>query len=694
MKRRVTRIVVAVGIGVLGMAAVGVWLWPRAVEHSIDYKMPGNPGPKIAAAEAAAIERRERVVAQTVWRKELEAQEHGRVFEDFWDALNAGTNAARKWEVVENFRFGEVALGQGRVKESLAHGIERWVPAKGEKLESPHVDFYEGFEGWMERVREWKAAGWGIMQCEFRQNAFDPQTNDVAAKSRFYFSAHLTNAAPARAVVEGDLLVEWNLRVDKGPPAVRRVDASRLDVAVRNGPPAFVEVLNETFDPPDLSASIEPLLVYDLDRDGLPEIALPTINRVYRWRNHRFEHGTFSAKPVREITAGLLADFDSDGITDFVYANFQGIHLQKGTGDGKFNSGGRRLIDLPDGLAGPRAMSCGDMDGDGDLDLFVGQYKGPFIDGNMPTPYYDANDGYPSFVLMNHAGNLLDVTMGFKRLRRVYAASFVDLNGDGKLDLIVTSDFAGVDVYRGDGGGKFTDVTAQWIDQPRLFGMGHAIGDFNRDGLLDLIVTGMNSATADRLDWLGLNRPQSKLDPGMRKTMAYGTGVYIGMEDGVFKLQRNFVNVTRSGWAWGAAACDLNNDGFQDIYVANGMESSKTVRDYDLEFWLHDIFVGNSKGSAAQKLYFTSKGQATRGQGWSYGGFEKNRCFLNVGGAKFLETAHLFGVALEEDCRNLVVTDVNGDGKEDIVVTSIKVRPTASMPTRIRRSCSARTPIG
>ena len=139
VKLRISRIVVAVGVAVLGMAGVGVLLWPRPVEHSIDYKMPGNPGPKIAAGQAAAIERRERVVAQTVWRKELEAQEYGRVFEDFWDGVIGATN---KWEVVERFGFGEIALGEGRVKENLPHGIERWVPR--EKLESPHVDSYEG----------------------------------------------------------------------------------------------------------------------------------------------------------------------------------------------------------------------------------------------------------------------------------------------------------------------------------------------------------------------------------------------------------------------------------------------------------------------------------------------------------------------------------------------------------------------
>src|SRR5436190_2009140 len=92
MKPRLRRIGLGVLAGVLMMAGAAYLFWPHLVEHQVDYKMPGNPQPKIAAAQAAAIERRERLVEQTIWRKEMEAQEHGRVFEDFWDALNAATN--------------------------------------------------------------------------------------------------------------------------------------------------------------------------------------------------------------------------------------------------------------------------------------------------------------------------------------------------------------------------------------------------------------------------------------------------------------------------------------------------------------------------------------------------------------------------------------------------------------------------
>src|SRR6185295_15523495 len=96
-----------------------------------------------------------------------------------------------------------------------------------------------------------------------------------------------------------------------------------------------------------------------------------------------------------------------------------------------------------------------------------------------------------------------------KRFRRTYSASFVDLDDDGDLDLLVVSDFAGVDLYYNDGMGRFRDVTVTALDEPHAFGMAHTFGDFDLDGKIDFFVIGMSSVVADRLDYQQLGLKES-----------------------------------------------------------------------------------------------------------------------------------------------------------------------------------------
>src|SRR5688500_2201340 len=378
-----------------------------------------------------------------------------------------------------------------------------------------------------------------------------------------------------------------------------------------------------------------------------------------------------------QIWDGLFADIDGDGVADFLYVESEGMLLLKGSPGGRFETPPRTLI--PNDFFGARAVTCGDIDNDGDLDVFVGQYKLPYTGGSMPTPYYDANDGYSSYLYVNGgAGDLREVTvaagLGAKRFRRVYSASFVDLNADGALDLLVTSDFAGVDIYQNDGRGQFTDVTSTWLEERHLFGMGHTFGDFNNDGRLDFYVTGMTSPTAERLEHLGLGRPGGKLDGAMRARMIQGSRLYLRKENGGFREEGASKNVERTGWSWGASGADFDNDGWLDVYVANGMDSMEKVLDCVGEIWLRDVYVGDSRVREEGNMYFGMKMMGRRRTCESIVRFEKNRLLLNQNatqeGGGFLNVAHLFGVALENDCRNLVAADLDGDGRNDLAMIS------------------------
>jgi hypothetical protein len=618
------------------------------------------------------LEAREKQADNTIWAKEVLAQNCGRRFEALWDSLNASTN---KLSLIAEFPANEVVLGEWGTPEALPHGIElRHAVRSGPALSAGE---------WRQWVEHLAHEGWELVNIEFRHDRFETDEKEEPSQSHFYFAARLTNLAQQkRATLEGDLVVDWAPKQPREEfPSVKRLDGSRLTLKTRLGEPFFKPILREKITPRGKSPYIDPLILYDLDGDGLSEIILVAANLVYRRDNQgRYLPEPLCRFPADSVKSAIIADFDGDGFADLLCANRNGLLLFKGSTRGTFEEPGRLVWAATPLLKNPMVLTCGDIDHDGDLDVFMGQYRTPDLGQVLRPYYYDANDGFPSALLLNDGhGNFTNVTeaagLGPKQWRRVYSASFADLDGDGHLDLLVVSDFAGIDLYRNDGHGHFTDMTLQWVAEPHGFGMAHALADFNADGRLDLLMIGMPSPTVNRLEHLGLWRPYSTDDRLRRSAMTFGNRLLLSRAGGGFEQTTLNASIARSGWSWGCSAFDFDNDGYPDVYIANGLQSRQSVRDYEPEFWLHDIFIDETSDDAVAGNYFTQKFDRTRGAGWSYGGYEKNRLFLNQHAESFIEIGHLAGVALEQDSRNVVADDLDGDGRVDLLVTTAEVWP-------------------
>ncbi|MGZ8901580.1 MAG: CRTAC1 family protein, partial [Limisphaerales bacterium] len=651
----------------------------RAVLHNVSSELVN---------EVLRIEAEERRVAETVWAKEMLAQECGRTIERLWDETNAATN---KLAVVARFGLGEVQLGRWDQAVEHGHGIRFFSS-------SAAGDLLRGAE-WQDTISRLQSSGWNLEQIEFRHNRFEVDAQGRPARSMFYFAANLLNASETNRVsIEGDLEVHWGEKsAEDGSYEIRKVDARGLTLKTRRGEPLFKLVLDEEIIPQGQSKLIDPLIVYDLNGDGLSEIILAGRNLVYRNRgDFEFSPEALCKYPEEFIKTALVADFGGDGVADFLCKKWEGLYFFKGSTNGTFETRARLAWKSKNPLAFPMVMTCGDIDTDGDLDIFIGQYKEPYEGGATPKPFYDANDGEPAYLLMNEGNGVFrDATeaagLGEKRRRRTYSASFADLDGDADLDLLVVSDFAGLDLYRNDGKGRFMEATREWL-QPgtsaRGFGMAHALSDFNGDGFIDLLMMGMTSPAVERIDHLGLARNEGEIERTMRGEMTHGNRLYLGTTTGRFEEIRMSETIARSGWSWGCSAFDFDNDGFVDVYVGNGLESNLTVADYESEYWLHDRFVGvTNKGSAAD-VYFRSKFTRTRGQTQSYGGHERNRMFINQRGTNFLEVGYLLGVALLQDSRNVVADDLDEDGRVDLVVTTYEIGTRGKQTLKVFRNAT------
>jgi hypothetical protein len=229
-------------------------------------------------------------------------------------------------------------------------------------------------------------------------------------------------------------------------------------------------------------------------------------------------------------TGASAADFDNDGDIDLgisVYYGNSRVLVNDGTGN--FTS--EIVLPLPFDER-TFSSSWGDVDNDGYLELAIGMWIGRTAPHNTQGLH----------LYKNNAGTLQDYE--FRTTPRIdshiFAPRFADLNGDGLQDLHVIADYAESRVYINIGGGMFD---ADW-GYGGLNDMGHGIGDYDKDGDLDIFTTDIETNDGNTLwdnDGLG-----------------------------------NFTNVSAragiadGGWAWAGTFGDLDLDADLDIYHVNG----------------------------------------------------------------------------------------------------------------------------
>lgn len=272
-------------------------------------------------------------------------------------------------------------------------------------------------------------------------------------------------------------------------------------------------------------------------------------------------------------TGALLVDLDNDGDKDLAVATHTAFLVMENNGAAEFTLRAR-LADVAVGYS----PTAADYDLDGDLDLLVLRYTATDSrTGDFPTPhpFHDARNGGANVLLQNQGDfRFADVTnasgLGVDNHRFSFAASWEDYDNDGDLDLYIANDFGPNQLFR-NAGHSFTDESRPSGTEDWGFGMSATWADFDRDGNMDLYVSSMFSGAGNQIV------AKTDFNPSMPNETRQK---YLKMVRGNTLLrnggQGRFSDVTNpmaegfGGWAWGSKFADLNNDGWEDLYVANG----------------------------------------------------------------------------------------------------------------------------
>ncbi|HEY7514225.1 MAG TPA: FG-GAP-like repeat-containing protein, partial [Vicinamibacteria bacterium] len=416
-------------------------------------------------------------------------------------------------------------------------------------------------------------------------------------------------------------------------------------------------------------------------------------NRLYLSRGDgTFEDATERAGlgVLDDTTQSLFADVDNDGDQDLVLALSSGPALFVSDGKGRFTRAPGAFL-FQDALRGsPMSMAMADYDRDGFLDLYLCVYSFYYGAGEgkagTPMPYHDAQNGPPSLLFRNDGrGRFLDVTrdVGLEsgNDRYHFAAAWGDYDGDGWPDLVVANDFGTKNLYRNrgrvDGRVTFEDATARAGMEDHGAGMSAAFLDYDNDGRLDVYFGNMWSDAGQRVTAQAAFMPDA---PGgvraLYRRHVRGNSLFRNLGDGRFEDVTLAARAERGGWAWSSDALDFDGDGWEDLYVANGMLTRETGPE-DLEgfFWRQVV-----ARSPLSRVTGTPYDDAWRVINQllvhrSIASRQRNVLLRNDGSGKFDDVSGAAGLDLNQDGRSFAVLDYDEDGDPDLAVMAARGAP-------------------
>ena len=467
-----------------------------------------------------------------------------------------------------------------------------------------------------------------------------------------------------------------------GPAAPERFDPALIDTA-------FVDVtasagFHHIHHKPCLDSKLESIMAWvasvgaaaaagDFDNDGWTDLYVTDSRK--REPNHLYRNqgdGTFadvgSAAGVASLNDDsgtsmdcVWGDYDNDGWLDLFVVKWGRDRLLRNNCNGTFTDVSSSAFRSDSGEPGsPWANGCSatwvDYDRDGLIDLYVGNYFGPFDLWHlshtriMHDDFEKArNAGRNSLFHNNGDGTFTDVAnqLGLDDPGWTLSVGHGDLDNDGWPDIYCANDFGTDQMFLNRRDGTFRNITKSAFGEDTKKGMNVDFGDFDNNGWLDICVT--NITTADYLkEGNMLWHNDASDDDGV--PVFFDVSVEAGTCDG--------------GWGWGAKFFDFDNDGDLDIVSVNGfITAGEGSYWYDLASW---TVTGQDVSDARNWPPIGNR---------SFSGNESTRLWRNDGHLQFREIAKQAGIGDQRDGRGVIVFDYDNDGDLDVFIANQGAAP-------------------
>jgi hypothetical protein len=407
--------------------------------------------------------------------------------------------------------------------------------------------------------------------------------------------------------------------------------------------------------------------IVDFDRDGWPDFYVTNSgegSKNYLYRN--MGNGSFSDvapqmgvadvnQPATGVSMGAVwGDYDNDGYED--------LFLYKWGRPELFHNDAGRAFTLASAKAGlPSWVNANtaiwfDYDSDGLLDLFLGGYYAEDVDlwhlkttKMMPESFEYARNGGRKYLFHNLGDGIFEEISGKAGIdtrRWALAATAADLRGTGHPDLFIANDYGISELYFNDGK-QFREVgKSTGVGFSPKSGMNAAVGDVLNHGRYSIYVSNISEeGVLIQGNNLWVPREGTSGDSLQYDNLARDMDVEIG------------------GWSFGAQFGDLNNDGWQDLYLVNGYVSADRNKNYWYDF---------SKIAGGNSTIISDAAHWPAMEGRSLSGYQQKRVWLNDGSGKFVNVAMAVGAADNFDGRSVALVDLWNRGVLDVVVANQK----------------------